>query len=299
MCQHVKHPNCSYEIETRAHLPSQLGELLSIDLYGPLPTGRGGVKYIFVCLDVFTKHVKLYALRAATTKSCLNRLVDHYFRDVIHPKSIINDHGSQFSSPLWEKTLSNLGILVKFSPIHHPQSNPSKRQMQEISKFCRIYCNITQKKWPELITQIEEWLNNLVSGSAGYTPVELMFGQPKPDVFEKILKKTTDQKPKEESLETKLLRAYAKLKPKAEEKKRRKTRSTNWEPQLNDHVLVRMQPVSDATRGITSKFIRPYEGPYVITDVLLPSMFEISDLNGKARGRFRKQSLKPYLYKLN
>ena len=189
MCQRVKHPNRSYEIETRAHLPSQPGELLSIDLYGPLPTGRGGVKYIFVCLDVFTKHVKLYALRAATTKSCLNRLVDHYFRDVIHPKSIINDHGSQFSSPLWEKTLSNLGVSVKFSPIRLPQSNPSERQMQEISKFCRIYCNITQKKWPELITQIEEWLNTSVSGSTGYTPVELMFGQPKPDVFEKILKK--------------------------------------------------------------------------------------------------------------
>jgi hypothetical protein len=52
--------------------------------------------------------------------------------------------------------------------------------------------------------------------------------------------------------------------------------------------------MSDATRGVTSKFIRPYEGPYVITDVLSPSIFEISDLSGKARGRFNKQSLKPY-----
>jgi hypothetical protein len=42
-----------------------------------------------------------------------------------------------------------------------------------------------------------------------------MFGQPKPGVPEKILRKTADQKPKEERLETKLLRAYAKTKLKA------------------------------------------------------------------------------------
>jgi hypothetical protein len=83
---------------------------------------------------------------------------------------------------------------------------------------------------------------------------------------------------------------------KAEKRRRkRKPGSTKWEPQLNDHVLIRIHPMSDAVRGITSKFIRPYEGPYVITEVLSPSMFEISDLNGKARGKYNKQSLKPYL----
>ncbi|PNF35697.1 hypothetical protein B7P43_G17396 [Cryptotermes secundus] len=77
VCQRVKHPNRAYEIETRSHLPTKPGELTSLDLYGPLPTGRGGVKYILVCLDVFSKHVALYALKSATTKSCLNKLKSH------------------------------------------------------------------------------------------------------------------------------------------------------------------------------------------------------------------------------
>jgi hypothetical protein len=53
ICQNVKHPNSAYEIEPRSHLPTKPGELISLDLYCPLPTGRGGAKYILVCLDYF------------------------------------------------------------------------------------------------------------------------------------------------------------------------------------------------------------------------------------------------------
>jgi hypothetical protein len=35
-----------------------------------------------------------------------------------------------------------------------------------------------------------------------------------------------------------------------------------WEPRVNEQVLVRAQQTSDATVGVTAKFIHPYEGPY-------------------------------------
>jgi hypothetical protein len=60
-CQRVKHPNRSYKTEWRSHLPTDPGVLCSVDIYGPLPKGRGGVKYILVLLDVFSKYIKLYA----------------------------------------------------------------------------------------------------------------------------------------------------------------------------------------------------------------------------------------------
>jgi hypothetical protein len=78
-----------------------------------------------------------------------------------------------------------------------------------------------------------------------------------------------------------------------------KTWSTKWEAQLNEHVSMRIQSESDVICGITSKFIRPDDGSFVITEVLSLSMFEISDLYGKARGRFCKQNLKPYLSELH
>jgi len=62
ICQMVKHPNRRFETESRIHMPNAAEELCAVDLYGPLPTGRGGVLCILVCLDLFTKFVKLYAL---------------------------------------------------------------------------------------------------------------------------------------------------------------------------------------------------------------------------------------------
>ena len=57
---------------------------------------RGGVTYMLVCYDVFSKYVKLYALKAATTRSCLNKIINYYFTQVIKSKCILSDNGTQF-----------------------------------------------------------------------------------------------------------------------------------------------------------------------------------------------------------
>ena len=95
-CQRVKYPNKSYTTKERSHLPAKQGDLCALDLFGALPVARGGIRYILVCYGVFFEHVKLYALKAATTRSCLNKLLNHYFTQVIKPKCILSDNGTQF-----------------------------------------------------------------------------------------------------------------------------------------------------------------------------------------------------------
>ena len=48
--------------------------------------------------------------------------------------------------------------------------------MHELSKFCSIYWNENHRKWAELLQHIENWMNNSVCSSTGYTPSELMYG---------------------------------------------------------------------------------------------------------------------------
>jgi transposase InsO family protein len=167
VCQRIKHPNRNYEVESKSHMPERPGELCAIDLYGPLPPGRAGVRYIMVCLDMFSKFVELYALRSATTKACLHKIATNYVVDIVRPDCILSDNGTQFSSPFWRKKLAELGVKVKYTPIRRPQSNPSERVMREIGKFCKIYCNKSHKIWPELLSEIERWLNGTVSDSTG------------------------------------------------------------------------------------------------------------------------------------
>jgi hypothetical protein len=276
-------------------LPEKPGDLCALDLFGALPMARGGVKYILVCYDVFSKHIKLYALRAATTRACLNKLINHYFTQVIKPKCILSDNGTQFQSQTRRKKLAENNVDVRFIPVRHPQANPSERCMREISKFCKIYCSQNHKKWAELLPKIEEWLNTTVSGPTGFTPLELLFEEKKPDLFEGILNKSPQNLPEEETISNKVLKAFTTMKRKARDRrKRRRAGNQMWEPKLDEQVLVRAQQTSDAATGV-----HPYEGPYKISKVIAPSTFELSTAKGKVRGEFNKKALKPYLEEEN
>ena len=85
VCQRVKHPKMSFTTQEKHDFPKR----------------PGYVPYNFVCYDVFSKFIKLSALKSATTKVCLNKLVNHYFIKVIKSKVILSNNASQFRSPSW------------------------------------------------------------------------------------------------------------------------------------------------------------------------------------------------------
>jgi hypothetical protein len=146
-----------------------------------------------------------------------------------------------------------------------------------------------------LLPHIERWVNQSVSESTGYAPIELMEGKPKPDLFRNVLTKHLDQLPQEESGHEKAVQAYLRMKLKAEKRnRRRKVRKHRWEPRVDDLVLAKRQATADAFSGISSKFIHPYAGPFRISKIIPPAMYELVELNGKMRGVFQKDALKAY-----
>ena len=139
-------------------------------------------------------------------------------------------------------------------------------------------------------------VNTTVTDSTGFTSVELLFEARKPGLFEKILKKSPENLPEPETIGDKVMKAYARMRKKASERReRRKMGNKTWEPEVKEKVLVKSQTVSDAAVGVTANFIHPYEGPYIISRVISPSTYELSTTSGKVRGAFNKKYLKPYL----
>jgi hypothetical protein len=109
-----------------------------------------------------------------------------------------------------------------------------------------------------------------------------MYDKPRPDLFKKFLVKEADLQPPSDSLQEKVLKAYIRMKAKAMKRKERQISGrTLWDPQIGDLVLAKCQPTSNAATGITSKFVRPYDGPWRIYKLIPPATYEISDLNGK------------------
>ncbi|KAL4089097.1 hypothetical protein QTP88_024169 [Uroleucon formosanum] len=111
--------------------PTKPLERVSIDMMGPLPTGKGGTHYILAILDVFSKYIKLYAIKRATKKSIVNKLINDYISTTGKPESIISDNGTQFTSKSWYNTLKERYIKCIFTTKYHPQSNPVERYNKE------------------------------------------------------------------------------------------------------------------------------------------------------------------------
>jgi hypothetical protein len=145
-------------------------------------------------------------------------------------------------------------------------------------------------------SHIETWLNHTIAGTTSYNPMELMFGASRPDLFAKLLPPSPGTPPPEETTEEKALRAYARMRKRAEQRKeRRKGGTVKWEPKLQDAILVRCQSQLDMQKVITGKFRQPYDGPWYIIRVIPPSIYEVSDSRGRVRGTFNKTAMKPFL----
>jgi len=126
ICQRVKHNNINMEGKYKAIIPDQPNEIISIDFYGPLPQSIGGIQYLIVILDVFSKHIALYAIKKANTRTALKKLKEDYFIRIGKPKAILSDNGTQFTSRFTE---GNVGSNVSPSFIFvcaSSQVKPSK-----------------------------------------------------------------------------------------------------------------------------------------------------------------------------
>lgn len=153
------------------------GELVTVDFYGALPRAQDNYQYIFVMLDAFFKHERLYPLRNATTHSVLAKVQREYIPELSRPKAIVADNGSQFTSRRWRDALAELRIKPRFCSIRHPQSNPTDRIMKELGRFFRVFCAEAHNTWAKYVLRIERLLNITTHPSTGFTPFELHFGK--------------------------------------------------------------------------------------------------------------------------
>ncbi|KAL3279019.1 hypothetical protein HHI36_016535 [Cryptolaemus montrouzieri] len=289
-CQKTKQSSM-FNPTLHAIIPSKKNELLALDLFGPLPRSRGGVTFICVIRDCFTKWVSFYPLKRATTRSILHRLTNDLFPRMGIPESILNDHGTQFTAKRWKETLNSMGVKVIFSSIRRPQSNPSERVMKEIGRLCRTYCNEQHTRWAYELNNFSKFLNSLVHESTGFSPRELQI-----DASRVSLLPTALQVPHvTEDLEKKLILAKETLHSRAARRALRKSARPYPKLEPGDLVLLRSNPISSVLKQETKKFLLLFEGPYRIKKAISFDTYILVDVkSNKERGSFHVCHLKKY-----
>jgi hypothetical protein len=106
--------------------PESPWELVSVDLMGPYPKGHFQSQYLFVVVDMLSKHVEMFPLRQATSDIVIAKLWEVFCRWGV-PKVILSDNGSQFVSKLYEKFCEGLGINTFHIAVYHAQANNTER----------------------------------------------------------------------------------------------------------------------------------------------------------------------------
>ncbi|XP_059436525.1 uncharacterized protein LOC132169517 [Corylus avellana] len=94
-----------------------------VDIVGPLPIGKGGVLFVVVAVDYFTKWAEAEALVNITAKNTEKFL----WRSVICrygiPHAFVTDNGKQFDCEFFQDWCSGLHVRQYFSSPGHPQAN--------------------------------------------------------------------------------------------------------------------------------------------------------------------------------
>ena len=148
-----------------------------VDLIGPMPTGRGQMKYAVVAIDYFTKWIEVEPLQTITEK----RTTDFIWRNVICryglPQAIITDNGTQFNNENFKKFCSQLGIELRFISPAHPKANG---QVEAANKTIKqlLKKRLGEKKgaWVDELSGVLWAYRTTVKTSTGETPFSLAFG---------------------------------------------------------------------------------------------------------------------------
>jgi len=158
-------------------IPTKPWEVIGVDYIVYLPTSRD-CTCIMVVSDHLTKMVHLVPCSdVPSADQTAKLLLLNVFKFHGFPKTIISDHGSQFSSEFWTSLCYALQIKPRLATAHHQQSNGQvERANAVIEQYLRCYCSTAQSDWCYYLPLCEFAYNNSLHSSIGMSPFYANYG---------------------------------------------------------------------------------------------------------------------------
>lgn len=281
--------------------PHQPGEVLTVDLIGPLPPSLKQNRYILVVQDCHTKWVYLFPLRHETSQAVLHPLINTVFLESGAPRLLIMDNGRQLASREFREAMAAYGVDIQFTPFYHPQANPVERMNKEVGNLLSIFVGENQRNWDGLLPQIQYVLRTSKHETTKYTPAYLQLGRELglSGKRNRVLR-SNDGQVVERGIEERwaaLDNIRERVQIYVQEAQQRQEQNYNLrhrpiQYQVGESVWRRNFVLSDASRHFTAKLAPKYIGPYLITRQVSPVIMELEDQNGREAGRWHVVDLK-------
>ena len=245
--------------------------------------------HIIVAVDVATKYVILRPSKGETAKAATKALTD-IIRRFGRPIEITTDEGRAFFSEPFVEACHYLGIIYKPIAKGRAQANGMvERVNRTIAQVATALCNGNPQIWPAIVWEIEYAINTRVSSVTGYTPFELVTGRLPPGPTYTVPLHGDEPWPGRENLTARCLRQRIEVLEQLahENQMLAAKRQQSYHDahaaahifKVGDRVLYYKQ--SGIVRGVTTKLLERWSGPYIISEVIGPRTYTITNTNGQ------------------
>lgn len=179
-CQTTKANNIKPLGNTKPlELPTKRFEQVSIDFVTKLPMTSQQKDSICVIVDTATKYAAFIPMKSTDTahKVADSVLEQWVLKGFGLPRQIISDRDPKFTSSLWRELMQRLGVRLKMSASHHPQTDgQTERTIRTLNEYLRAYVAVSGKNWVKFVSFAEFAYNDSVN-LTGYSPYQLLHGQ--------------------------------------------------------------------------------------------------------------------------
>ncbi|KAK9050039.1 hypothetical protein SSX86_030992 [Deinandra increscens subsp. villosa] len=148
-----------------------------MDIVGPFPVASGGVKFLIVAIDYFTKWVEAKPLANISGKQVKRFVWEHIVCRFGLPLYIITDNGQQFAGNPFAEWCEELHINQVFTSVAHPQANGQvERANRSLVEGIKMRLTKYGGSWVDELPHVLWAHRTMPKTSNGETPFSLVYG---------------------------------------------------------------------------------------------------------------------------
>jgi hypothetical protein len=155
------------------------GQIVGLDLMGPLVPSDKGNKYLLVIIDHYSGWIEAYPIASKCNDTIVERLANDYIPRHGSPRVAITDCGPEFRTREFEEWLTGNGIERRRTSGYNPQSNgKTERANGTLRRMLEKLVNGNRPKWEDRLGTALIAVRNNVSDCTGFAPFMLHHARP-------------------------------------------------------------------------------------------------------------------------